>query len=331
VTYIINQIFWQSQDFWENCGGLLKKAASRTKLQLHMNKDRATKFPPVMYVVIGVSLWSLGGVFFKLTSVTGFEANLGRCLFAAVTVFFLTRHLGLKFDRWVLLNSLFYTGALSFFALANKKTTAANAIFIQYTAPVYVLLLAPFILKEKFKWTDLITVLVCLGGLSLFFIDQGVIGDLSPESQFEGNILALFSGVCFGVYMLLLRHPQMLKHNPAVSVFYGNLMAILFMLPFVISAPSAWTGKDLLAVAILGIFQIGLAYYFFTLGVAKGVRSLDASIIGFIEPILNPVWVFLAVGERPGSWALLGGAVIVAAVIIHTLSQSRSAPFEPVT
>jgi drug/metabolite transporter (DMT)-like permease len=96
--------------------------------------------------------------------------------------------------------------------------------------------------------------------MSFFFFDQAPVGDLSPESQFEGNILGLASGVCFGVYMLLLRTPQALKHNPAVSVFYGNLMAILFMLPFVLSAPSAWKPMDFLAVAILGVFQIGLAY-----------------------------------------------------------------------
>jgi DME family drug/metabolite transporter len=297
-----------------------------------MSEIREPGFPPVLYVVFGVTLWSLGGVMFKLTSITGFEANLGRCAFAAVTIFFLTRHLGLKLDRWVLLNSLFYTGALSFFALANKKTTAANAIFLQYTAPIYVLVLAPFILKEKFKWTDLITVAVCLIGMSFFFFDQAPVGDLSPQSQFEGNILGLMSGVCFGVYMLLLRLPQMLRHNPAVSVFYGNLMAIIFMLPFVVNAPSAWTGKDLIAVAILGIFQIGLAYYFFTLGVARGVRSLDASIIGFIEPIFNPIWVFLVVGEQPAKWALIGGAVIVTAVVIHTLRHTKSStpPLEPV-
>ena len=298
-----------------------------------MNEEQQTNFPPVLYVVFGVTLWSLGGVMFKLTSITGFEANMGRCFFAAITIFFLTRHLGLKLDRWVLLNSLFYTGALSFFALANKKTTAANAIFLQYTAPIYVLVLAPFVLKEKFKWTDLITVAICLTGMSFFFFDQTPVGDLSPESQMQGNILGLASGVCFGVYMLLLRTPRALKHNPAVSVFYGNLMAILFMLPFVISAPSVWKPMDFLAVAILGIFQIGLAYYFFTLGVAKGVRSLDASIIGFIEPIFNPLWVFLVVGEQPAKWALIGGAVIVTAVIIHTIRHTKNStpPLEPVT
>jgi drug/metabolite transporter (DMT)-like permease len=296
-----------------------------------MSEGQATKFPPVMYVVIGVTLWSLGGVLFKLTSVTGFEANLGRCAFAAVTMFVLTRHLGLKLDRWVLLNAFFYTGALSFFALANKMTTAANAIFIQYTAPIYVLILSPLVLKEKFKWTDLITVFACLGGLSLFFLDNAPIGNLSPESQFWGNIVALLSGVCFGVFMLLLRHPQMMKHNPAVSGFYGNLMAILFMLPFVIANPSVWKATDFLAVAVLGIFQIGLAYYFFTRGVARGVRSLDASIIGFIEPILNPVWVFLVVGEIPGRWALIGGVIIIGAVVIHTLRRPKGVPLEPIT
>jgi drug/metabolite transporter (DMT)-like permease len=296
-----------------------------------MNTEQTPRFPPVLYVVLGVSLWSLGGVMFKLTSVSGYEANLGRCLFAVVTIFFLTRHLGLKLDRYVFVNSLFYVGALSFFALANKMTTAANAIFLQYTAPIYVLILSPFILKEKFKWTDLITVFACLAGMSLFFLDDAPVGALSPESQFQGNLLALASGVCFGLYMLMLRMPQSLKHNPATSVFYGNLMTILVMLPFVIAKPSVWHAQDFIAVAILGIFQIGLAYYFFTLGVARGVRSLDASIIGFIEPIFNPIWVFLVVGEQPQKWALIGGAVIIAAVVIHTLRGSKKVAVQPVT
>lgn len=293
-------------------------------------QTQTTRFPPVVYVIIGVSLWSLGGVLFKLTTVTGFEANLGRCFFAAITMYFLTRHLGLKLDRWVLLNAVFYTGALSFFALANKMTTAANAIFIQYTAPIYVLILAPFVLKEKFRASDLITVFACLGGLSLFFLDDAPVGNLSPESQFWGNIIALLSGVCFGVFMLLLRLPQLLKQNPAVSGFYGNLLAIIIMLPFVIANPSEWKPMDFVAVAVLGIFQIGLAYYFFTLGVARGVRSLDASIIGFIEPIFNPVWVYLVVREVPGFWAMIGGVVIIAAVIIHTLRQPKKPSIESI-
>jgi drug/metabolite transporter (DMT)-like permease len=278
----------------------------------------------IWYVVIGVLLWSIGGLFIKWTSVSGYEVNLGRCFFAAITIALLTKFQALKADRFTLLASIFYVGALSFFALANKLTTAANAIFLQYTAPIYILIFAPLVLKEKFRFSDLITVAVCLGGMLLFFVDSAPNAQLSPESQFIGNILALCSGVSLGGYILLLRHPQAKRQHPASSVFYGNIFACLVMLPFIIPNPSAWSGEDLLAVIILGVFQIGLAYFLFTYGVTHGVRSLDASIIGFLEPLLNPIWVFLLLGEQPSRWAILGGAVIISAIVFHTLKNSHS-------
>ena len=281
------------------------------------------KISPVWFVVIAVLLWSIGGLFIKWTSVSGYEANLGRCFFAAITIALLTKFKALKADRFTILAAIFYVGALSFFAVANKMTTAANAIFLQYTAPIYILIFAPFLLKEKFRFADLLTIIVCLLGMSLFFLDTAPNDNLTPESQFIGNILGLCSGLSLGGYILLLRHPKAYKQNPASSVFYGNLFAILVMLPFIIPNPSVWTSKDILAVVILGVFQIGLAYYLFTYGVANGVRSLDASIIGFIEPMLNPVWVFIFLGEKPSSWAILGGIIIIAAVCFHTLKQNR--------
>jgi len=280
--------------------------------------NQISNFPPTFYVLLAVLLWSTGGLFFKLTSVSAYEANLGRCLLAALTIGLLTFKKGLRLNRFTLLSAFLYAGTLSSFAIANKKTTAANAIFLQYTAPVYILLLAPLILKEKFRWTDLITVAFCLGGMSLFFFDSVPSATLSPESQFEGNIYALASGLFFGIFFTLLRHPASLRQNPAVSVFYGNLVAVLMMLPFVLANPSSWTTQDFLAIGYLGVFQIGVAYALFTYGVAKGVRSLDASIIGFIEPLLNPIWVFLFVGEKPSNWAILGGVIIIATVAAHT-------------
>jgi drug/metabolite transporter, DME family len=274
---------------------------------------------PIYYVTIGVLLWSIGGLFIKWTSVSGYEVNLGRCFFAAITIAILTRFKALKADKFTILASLFYVGALSFFAIANKKTTAANAIFLQYTAPIYILMIAPFLLKEKFRWSDLITVVVCILGMILFFVDSTPNNELSTESQFIGNILGLCSGVCLGGYILLLRHPKAKNQNPASSVFYGNIFAILAMLPFIISSPSVWQVKDLIAVIVLGVFQIGLAYFLFTYGVSRGVRSLDASIIGFLEPLLNPVWVFLLLGEKPSQWAILGGAIIILAIVFHTI------------
>lgn len=288
------------------------------------NSNSILNLPPALIVLVAVLLWSTGGLFFKWTTVTGYEANLGRCFFAAITIALLTYKKGLRLNGITLIASFFYVGALSFFALANKMTTAANAIFLQYTAPVYILFFAPFLLKEKFKGSDLITVAICIIGMVLFFIDSKPVSGLSSESQFIGNILGLLSGVSLGGYIMLLRHPKALQQNPAVSVFWGNLFAILVMLPFVISNPSTWGAKDLAAVFFLGVFQIGLAYFLFTKGVAGGVRSLDASLIGLAEPLLNPVWVYLFVGERPSNWALLGGVVIIGAVVLHTLKESRA-------
>lgn len=287
------------------------------------NQKPQTILPPTIFVLLAVLLWSSGGLLFKLTSVSAYEVNAGRCLLAALTIGLLTYKKGLKINRFTILASFLYALTLSSFAIANKKTTAANAIFLQYTAPIYILLLAPFILKEKFRFADLITVVLCIGGMSLFFFDTAPETTLSAASQMQGNLYALSSGLFFGIYLLLLRHPKSLQQNPAVSVFYGNLIAVLLMLPFIVSTPSVWTGQDIFAVTLLGVFQIGLAYFLFTYGISKGVRSLDANLIGFVEPLLNPVWVFLFNRERPSNWAIIGGIIIILTIIVHMIVNSR--------
>ncbi len=280
----------------------------------------------MMFIVLAVLLWSTGGLFIKLITLDAFSVNLGRSLFAAITVAVFTYKKGLRLDKFTLLSSFLYAGTLSCFVYANKTTTAANAIFLQYTAPIYILILAPFILKEKFRFTDLITVIVCLAGMSLFFLEPQSETNKLASNVFLGNIAALASGVFFGLYFILLRHPRSLKNkNPALSVFYGNIIIVLLMIPIVASNPPAQIiTNDILAVLFLGIFQIGTAYILFTHGIAGGVRSLDASIIGFIEPLLNPVWVFLFLGETPSKWAIIGGIIIIFAVVFHTLQQNRA-------
>lgn len=282
------------------------------------------KISPVILVLLAVTLWSTGGLFIKLTTVDAFTVNAGRSLFAAITVAVFTFRKGLKPDLFTLLTSLLYAGTLSCFVYANKNTTAANAIFLQYTAPIYILVFSPFILKEKFRVSDLITVVVCLAGMSLFFLEEQNASNALAPNVFLGNIAALLSGVFFGLYFILLRHPRSLAKNPAISVFYGNLIIVLLMLPFLINNPPDLDVNNFGRIAYLGIFQIGIAYILFTNGIAGGVRSLDASIIGFVEPLLNPVWVFIFVGEKPAAWAVIGGVVILTAVIFHTLKENRS-------
>ncbi len=278
---------------------------------------RSAKSSALFFVLAAALLWSTGGLFIKWTTLSGLELSFGRSLFAAITVALFTRHEGFGLNRLTAVASVLYAALLLLFVLATKQTTAANAIFLQYTAPVYLLILEPLVYKEKFRSRDLITVLVCLAGMTLFFV-----GKLRPQDV-TGNLLALASGLCFALYVLLLRHAKARRVNRASSVIYGSLLLVIFAAPAGLAAIPRLTRHDVLVVLYLGVVQIGLAYTLFTVAMARGVRSLDAGIIGYIEPVLNPIWVFLVLGEKPSGWALLGGVIIIVAVVSHMLLDAR--------
>jgi len=291
-----------------------------------MTERRSLHLNPYLLVFIAAALWSTGGLFVKVTTLDAFSVNLGRSFFAAVVVAVFTYKKGLKPDGMVLINSILYAATLSFYVYALKNTTAANAIFLQYTAPIYILILAPFLLKEAFQVSDIFTVVACLIGMSLFFLEPGAAQATAPNI-YAGNLAGLASGIFFGLYLIFLRHPRSKQGNPAVSVFYGNFIVVLLMLPFVFTdPPKTITIGDAAAILYLGIVQIGIAYIFFTNGIAGGVRSMDASIIGFIEPMFNPLWVFVILGETPGKWALIGGIIILSSVAFHTFRQYKKRP-----
>lgn len=272
-----------------------------------------------MLVVIAVLLWSTGGMFIKLaTNLDAYQVTFFRSLLAGITVLIITWRDGLRINAFGAMCSVIYATLLFLFVWATKHTTAANAIFLQYTAPIYILILAPFVIGEKFHIRDLVTVVFCLAGMSLFFVGDLSIGD------YQGNIAALGSGIFLGLYIMLLRHPKAMGMSGTITVIYGNFLLALLTLPSGIAAIPTAGIMDYAAVGFLGIFQIGLSYILFIKGVRGGTRPLDASIIGFIEPLLNPVWVFLFVGERPSNWAVLGGIIIIATVVAHTLVQYRS-------
>ncbi|MGI8813411.1 MAG: DMT family transporter [Pyrinomonadaceae bacterium] len=280
--------------------------------------DPPTHFPPIAYVLIAVFIWSTGGVLIKLTSLDAYQVTFFRSLLAAVTVLAITyRKSGIKIDLFGIATSIIYALLLFLFVWATKKTTAANAIFLQYTAPIYILILGPFVIGEQFHFRDLLAVVFCIGGMSLFFVGQLQIDD------YQGNIAALFSGVFLGLYILFLRHPRAQRLNPAVAVIYGNLLLAALTLPSGISALATISLSDVFYVSFLGIIQIGIAYLLFIKGVRGGTRPLDASLIGFIEPLLNPVWVYIFYHERPSEWAILGGAVIIATVAVHAIMGEK--------
>ena len=283
-----------------------------------MANDRwkITGSSPLLLVLGAAILWSTGGLFIKATHLSAFELSFGRSFLAAITIAIFARHEGFRINAISAITSVLYAALLILFVLATKLTTAANAIFLQYTAPVYVLILEPLFYKEKFRSRDLATVAMCLTGMSLFFV-----GKLRPEDV-AGNLLALASGVCFALFILLMRHS---KVNRASATIYGNLISVLVCAPaFLAAMRRGINAVDFGCIAYLGIVQLGLAYLLFTSAMARGVRSIDASIIGYIEPVLNPVWVFLFLGETPSGWAMIGGGIIIASVMVHMMVETRS-------
>jgi drug/metabolite transporter (DMT)-like permease len=274
-------------------------------------------FPPILYVLAAALLWSTGGLFIKATELSAFELSFGRSLLAAVTVAYFTRREGFRLNAVTVVAAVLYAALLLLFVLATKRTTAANAIFLQYTAPIYVLVLEPLMFKEKFRRRDAYVVAACVAGIAFFFV-----GRLRPE-EMSGNLLAMLSGLCFAFFTLLIRHPRAGEVNRASSVIYGSLLLALFTAPSFIAGAHKVRLYDLFTIVFLGVFQIGLAYTLFTRGVERGVRALDAGLAGFIEPVSNPIWVYLFIGERPSAWAILGGAIIITAVVVHMIFSAR--------
>src|SRR5919206_1681088 len=201
--------------------------------------------PPVLFVLAAALLWSTGGLFIKATPLGALELSFGRALLAALTVAALTWREGFRLNFMTLVASALYAALLVLFVVANKLTTAANAIFLQYTAPVYVLVLEPLLFKERFRLADLFVVAACVAGMSLFFV-----GKLRPQDV-EGNLTALASGVCFALFLLLLRHQRASGAGRASSVIYGNLLICLITAPAFASAADKLTTRDVLIVAYL--------------------------------------------------------------------------------
>lgn len=273
---------------------------------------------PLLLIAAAAVLFSTGGLFIKLSSLSAFELSCGRSLLGAATVALFTRREGFGANPVTVLAAVIYAAVLLLFVVATKLTTAANAIFLQYTAPIYILLLEPLLYRERFRLRDLGVVTCCMAGMSLFFV-----GELRPQDV-SGNLAALGSGVGFALFTLLLKHPRAREVNRASSVIYGNLLLALVTAPaFIAGGTDKLTWQNASGLVFLGVFQIGVAYVLFTLGIRQGSRAVDAGIVGYIEPVLNPVWVFLFLGERPSSWAILGGAIIISAVITHTVWSAR--------
>lgn len=265
-------------------------------------------------VMAAALLWSTGGIAIKLVPLTGLGVVFWR---SAVTFLFLlavARPSAARLRTASPASVVFYALMVLSFVSATKMTTAANAIFLQYTGPLYVLLFAPLLLKEPFRKADAVAIVAALGGMSLFFV-----GRLEPGAL-AGNLVAVASGIFFGGTVLLLRRGA--GGDALPSMILGNLLAAAVALPFAWDG-LALDGKGLLLVTYLGVVQMGVAYLLFVRGLTV-VPAAEASLLGMLEPLFNPVWAFLGIGERPSPWAIAGGAIVLLSVGARTLWASRS-------
>ncbi|HSP81652.1 MAG TPA: EamA family transporter [Myxococcaceae bacterium] len=272
-----------------------------------------------LYLLAAAVLWSTAGAAVKLSTLSAWQLASGRSLVAAL-VLALAFPAGRRLpSRRGLGVSVAYAATVVLFILANKLTTSANAIFLQDTAPLYVLLLSPLLLRERPTRGELAAVPVFLLGLSLFFLDR-----LAP-GQLGGNLTALASGVAFAFTILGLRAAN--EEGPVVLV-WGNLIAGVSVLVPALGGPTP-TPLDVGLLLFLGVFQLGLAYTLFTWGI-RNTPAVEASLLILLEPVLNPVWTFLLAGEQPGPWALVGGTIILIATAWRTVlgaaSRRASAP-----
>jgi drug/metabolite transporter (DMT)-like permease len=254
-------------------------------------------------------LWSTAGAAIKSCGLDSLQIAGGRSLVAAVFLLLAVRDARRRPSARVLAVAAAYAATVILFVMATKRTTAANAIFIQDVAPLWVLLLSPWLLREYPTKGELLAIPIFGLGLGLFFMDELAPGHLA------GNVIALGSGVAFALAIIGLR---LLREDGPAALVAGNLLAAAITLPFWPLGPAP-TGTDLALVAYIGVFQLGLAYLCFSRGVT-GTPAIEASLLILVEPVLNPIWTFLATGERMGPWAVAGGAVVLLATAWRTVA-----------
>lgn len=251
-------------------------------------------------------LWSAGGVLIKLVDWHPMAIAGGRSVIAAIVIWAAFRKESLSFSKPQLIGAIAYCGCVSFFVTATKMTTAANAILLQYTAPIFVALLGTWFLNEKTTRRDWVTIFIVFSGMIFFFIDEVSAGSML------GNIMAVLSGISFALFIICMRMQK--DASPYGTVLIGNILTVVIGLFFLSNISLSY--NNLLGILLLGIFQLGLAYVLYSYAI-RHVPALKATLITSIEPILNPLWVFLLIGEQPGFYAMIGGFIVLAAIILR--------------
>lgn len=278
-----------------------------------MNDSSMSRSKAVVMLVVTALLWSTGGILVKSVDLNPFAIAGARSLIAALVILIKIRKPMFTSSSYQWGGAVAYAATVILYVVANKLTTAANVVLLMYTAPVSVIVFAPWFLGERSSMRDWLAVLAVMVGIVIFFLDK-----LSPAG-FWGNILAVLSGISFGWMTLFLRKQK--QGSPVESVLLGNLIAAAVGLPFFVASGLPHL-EEVSLLLLMGVLQLGVSYLLYSHAI-KHVEAFRAVLVTMLEPILNPVWVFFLHGERPGQWAVAGGILVLLTVVMHGLASSR--------
>lgn len=266
-------------------------------------------------VFIAAVLYSIGGLCMKVIPWSGIAINGARTAIALVVIgayLIIVKH-PLRLNRWILLGAVAVFATNLLFSIANKLTTAANAIVLQFTVPIFVMLFSMLFFKRRPTKLDVGACVVVFGGIIFFFADS-----LSMGGGL-GNALALLSGITYaGVFML----NDMPSGDAISSVFWGDVISAVVGLPFLLQETD-FSVVPMISLLVLGVFQVGFAYIFLSIGL-KTTPAVTASLVSGIEPVLNPILVAVFYGETMGHFALIGAAIVIIGVVGYNVIKGNA-------
>jgi drug/metabolite transporter (DMT)-like permease len=279
---------------------------------------------PRLQILAAALLFSTGGTAIKACALTGWQVASFRSGIAAIALLLLLPESRGWWRPRPLLVGVAYATTMVAYVTANKLTTAANTIFLQSTAPLYLLLLGPLVLGERIRRSDFAFTVMLALGMAMFFVGVEPPRETAPDPT-TGNLIGALCGVSWAVTILGLRwlgrDPSPEAPTAAAASVAGNILACLVALPFALPVVESTAG-DWVAVGYLGVFQIGLAYVFLTRGV-RHVPSLEVSLLLLLEPVTSALWAWLLLGERPAPWSLAGCLTILGSTVFFSLLGRR--------
>ncbi|MGA1249263.1 MAG: DMT family transporter [Candidatus Kapaibacteriota bacterium] len=267
----------------------------------------------IIYLLLTALLWSTGGLLIKSIDAHPFAIAGGRSIIAGVVLWVYLRKPNFTFSIAQLSGAFMYALTVILFVLANKMTSSANAILLQYTGPIWVALFSGVILKERVQTIDWLAIIMVIIGMSLFFMDELTI------SGMNGNIIAICSGFAFAGLAIALRMQK--DDSPFESILLGNILTGVFGSYWIMESLPLSHGS-IIGLLLLGIIQLGIPYILYAKAI-QHVTALESILIPVLEPLMNPLWVFLVAGEIPGKGAFIGGAIVLLAIVFRSIMSPK--------